>query len=299
MKNNRLFGIIYLLLSNKTMTAKELADYFEVSTRTIYRDIESLSELDIPIYMSKGKNGGIKLLDNYKFDKTLLSDEEQNQILFSLQGINKLQVDKNNVYEKMKNIFSKNDDNWFEVDFSVWDKSTIHQENFEIIKNAIINKTMIEFVYSNSYGTTKTRKLEPLKLYFKYNSWYLCGFDIDKSDYRFFKIMRMKNLKLLDKTFERKIPDDFGFYDKSQSPEIVKIVLQIDKKLADRVYDEFEESSIKTLDDGNFEVTVEFPFSDWVYGYILSFGENIKVLEPESIKKEIIERLKNSLNKYS
>ena len=299
MKNNRLFGIIYLLLSNKTMTAKELADYFEVSTRTIYRYIESLSELDIPIYMSKGKSGGIKLLDNYKFDKTLLSDEEQNQILFSLQGINKLQVDKNNVYEKMKNIFSKNDDNWFEVDFSVWDKSTIHQENFEIIKNAIINKTMIEFVYSNSYGTTKTRKLEPLKLYFKYNSWYLCGFDINKSDYRFFKIMRMKNLKLLDKTFERKIPDDFGFYDKSQLPEIVKIVLQIDKKLAYRVYDEFEESSIKTLDDGNFEVTVEFPFSDWVYGYILSFGENIKVLEPESIKKEIIERLKNSLNKYS
>ena len=299
MKNNRLFGIIYLLLSNKTMTAKELADYFEVSTRTIYRDIESLSELDIPIYMSKGKNGGIKLLENYRFDKTLLSDEEQNQILFSLQGINKLQVDKNNVYEKMKNIFSKNDDNWFEVDFSVWDKSTIHQENFEIIKNAIINKTMIEFVYSNSYGTTKTRKLEPLKLYFKYNSWYLCGFDIDKSDYRFFKIMRMKNLKLLDKTFERKIPDDFSFYDKSQLPEIVKIVLQIDKKLAYRVYDEFEESSIKTLDDGNFEVTVEFPFSDWVYGYILSFGEDIKVLEPESIKKEIIERLKNSLNKYS
>ncbi|MEI3402409.1 MAG: HTH domain-containing protein [Clostridia bacterium] len=82
MKTNRLFGIIYLLLSKNTMTAKELAEYFEVSTRTIYRDIELLSELNIPIYMSKGKNGGISLLENYKFDKSLLTNEEQNQILF-------------------------------------------------------------------------------------------------------------------------------------------------------------------------------------------------------------------------
>ena len=81
MKQNRLFGIIYLLLSKNTMTAKELSEYFEVSTRTIYRDIELLSELNIPIYMSKGKNGGIFLLENYKFDKSLLTNEEQNQIL--------------------------------------------------------------------------------------------------------------------------------------------------------------------------------------------------------------------------
>ncbi len=81
------------------MTAKELSEYFEVSTRTIYRDIELLSELNIPIYMSKGKNGGIFLLENYKFDKSLLTNEEQNQILFSLQGIN---------YKLIITIFMKN-----------------------------------------------------------------------------------------------------------------------------------------------------------------------------------------------
>jgi len=296
MKNNRLFGIIYLLLSNETMTASELSNYFEVSVRTIYRDIESLSELNIPIYMSKGKNGGIRLLDHYKFDKTLLTEEEQDQILFSLQGINKLKIDKHNVYEKMKNLFSRNDENWFEVDFSVWDKSDIHKENFEIIKNAIINKTVIEFLYFNSYGTSKVRKVEPLKLYFKHNSWYLCGFDVDKKDYRFFKIMRMKNLKLLDETFERKIVNNLSL--KDTPPKMVHLVLQIDKKLSYRVYDEFEESSIKKQEDGNFIVTVEFPFSDWIYGYILSFGEFIKVLEPEDVKKEIIDRLKKSLKNY-
>lgn len=87
------------------MTAAELAAYFEVSTRTIYRDIDALSECRIPIYMSKGKNGGIRLLDNYKLDKALLSDEEQKQILFSLQSINKLEIDNTSTYEKLKQIF--------------------------------------------------------------------------------------------------------------------------------------------------------------------------------------------------
>jgi len=297
MKNNRLFGIIYLLLSNDSMTARELAKYFEVSTRTIYRDIETLSELNIPIYMSKGKNGGISLLDNYKFDKTLLTDEEQNQILFSLQGINKLQIDNDNIYEKMKNIFAKSDETWFEVDFSVWGKSDEHKENFETIKNAIINKNMIEFSYFSSYGTHTLRKVEPLKLCFKYNSWYLYGFDKGKQDFRFFKIMRIKNLVQLDETFERVIE-----YEKKiakKPPQIIKLVLQINRKLSYRVYDEFEESSIKELDNESFIVTVEFPYNDWIYGYILSFGENVKVLEPENVKNEIIERLNKSLNNYS
>lgn len=107
MKNNRLFGIIYILLSKKMITAKELADYFEVSTRTIYRDVETLSLLDIPIYMSKGKNGGISLLENYKFDKTLLTDDEQKSILFSLQEISGLNINDNSLYEKLKTVFNK------------------------------------------------------------------------------------------------------------------------------------------------------------------------------------------------
>lgn len=278
------------------MTAKELAEYFEVSTRTIYRDIELLSELNIPIYMSKGKNGGIFLLDNYKFDKSLFTDEEQNQILFSLQGMNKLQIDNNDIYEKLKNIFSKDDEIWFDVDFSVWGKSDTHNQVFKLIKKAILNKYVIEFSYFNSNGENTKRKVEPLKLCFRYNAWYLCGFDQDKNDYRFFKLMRIKNFKILDQTFER--PMNI-YSDKNDNPPImVKLVLQIDKCLAYRVYDEFDESEI-TNEDKNFIVKVELPLNDWVYGYILSFGEHIKVLEPSYVKKEIIDKLNKSINNYS
>lgn len=296
MKNNRLFGILYLLLSSDTITAKELSEYFEVSTRTIYRDIETLSEFHIPIYMSKGKNGGIHLLENYKFDKTLLTDEEQNQILFSLQGMNKLQVMNNDIYEKMKHLFIKTEDNWFDVDFSVWSYSSLHKEIFEQLKKAIINKNKIEFSYFSTYGKQTKRKVEPLKLCFKYNSWYLCGFDIHKEDYRFFKIMRMKELSVLEETFDRTMDKKIELQDAPFN--MIKLVLQIDKELAYRVYDEFEESSIKEENDG-FLVTVEFPYTDWVYGYLLSFGEHLKVLEPDNIKKEIIERLQKSLKNYS
>lgn len=297
MKNNRLFGIIYLLLSNDTITAKTLASYFEVSIRTIYRDIETLSQLNIPIYMTKGKNGGISLLDNYKLDKTLLTNEEQNQILFSLQGINKLQIDANKTYDKLKNIFSKNEENWFEVDFSIWGKSDEHKQNFEIIKNAIINKNVIEFLYFNSYGKIAERKVEPLRLLFKYNSWYLVGFDEQKEDYRLFKIMRIKHLKTLENNFERKIPVSMKLDD--ESLEKVKLVLEIDKELSYRVYDEFEESTIKKLDNGNFMISVEYPLNDWIYGYILSFKNHIKVLEPQMIRDEIKNILEKSLEKYN
>ena len=296
MKTNRLFGIIYLLLSKNTMTAKELAEYFEVSTRTIYRDIELLSELNIPIYMSKGKNGGISLLENYKFDKSLLTNEEQNQILFSLQGMNKLQIDNKNIYEKLKNIFSKDEESWFDVDFSVWGKSNAHNQIFKLIRDAILNKCVIEFLYFNSYGKNAKRIVEPLKLYFRYNSWYLCGFDKEKKDYRFFKLMRIKELRILDKTFERTIRN-IDYEKNDNPPQIVKLVLQIDKCLAYRVYDEFDESEIINKDK-NFIVKVELPLNDWIYGYILSFGECIKVLEPSYVKQEIIDKLNKSINNY-
>lgn len=296
MKNNRLFGIIYLLLSKKTMTAQELADYFEVSARTIYRDIEVLSELKIPIYMSKGKNGGISLLDNYKLDKTILTDTEQDNILFSLEGINKLQITSDETLSKMQTLFAKNDENWFEVDFSIWDKSSNHKENFETIKNAIICKKVVEFSYFGSNGTNTYRTVEPLKLYFRHNAWYLCGFDKNKNDYRFFKIMRIKDLKVLKETFDRVINLKEEHYDKA--PEIIKLILQINSKLSYRVYDEFNEENIKILDNGDFLVTVEFPLNEWIYGFILSFGENIKVIEPIFIKEKIKEILQKSLDNY-
>lgn len=296
MKINRLFGILYLLLSKRTMTAKELADYFEVSIRTIYRDIESLSELHIPIYMSQGKNGGISLLDHYKFDKTLLTDEEQNQILFSLQGINTLQIDNDDIYNKMKHLFSKDDHSWFDVDFSTWSDSKTHKKHFETIKYAIINKHKIQFDYFNSRGVHTTRLIEPLQLYFKYNSWYLYGYDDAKQDNRLFKIMRMKDVILLDETFSRTILKKDTLFE--ETSEKITLILLIDKKMSYRVYDEFEEPLIKILENGDFLIEKEFSLNDWLYGYLLSFGNYLTVIKPDMIREKMLDIIEKSLKNY-
>lgn len=297
MRNNRLFGIIYLLLSKEPRTAKELAEYFEVSARTIYRDIDALSELNIPIYMSKGKNGGIHLLEQYKFDKALLNEEEQKQILFSLEELNKLNMDNQEIYKKMKSLFSLKDESWFDVDFSVWGNSAQHQLSFNLIKSAVLNKNVIQFSYFNSHGEKTERTAEPLKLIFKHNAWYLFGFDQTKQEPRLFKITRIRNLTLTENTFEPKpiLPE----IKEDHAPYLVKLKMEIDSSCFYRVIDEFEESSIKVLDNGNLLVEQEYPFSDWIYGFILSFSDKAKVIEPQFVKEEIIKRLQNSLKNYS
>lgn len=296
MKNNRLFGIIYILLSKDTVTASYLADYFEVSVRTIYRDIDTLSSLNIPIYASKGKNGGISLLDNYKLDKTLLTAEEQKEILFSLQSIDKLNLNDTKLFDKMKNIFSSKEEDWFEIDFNIWDNSDTHKINFDTIKKAILKCQVIEFNYSNTCGETSLRVVEPIKLHFKYNAWYLNAFDLTKQNFRIFKLTRIKDINLLPDTFERKeIPQ---YPEKLKPPKITKVLLEIDETATYRVYDEFEYNQITKLDNGNFQVEMELPENEWLYGYILSFGSHAKVISPNHIKEKIKSELMYFLEKY-
>ena len=123
MKENRYFQMIYLLLDKGQMTAPELADYFEVSIRTIYRDIDILSSAGIPIYATQGKGGGIAIQDSYVLKKSLLSEQEQKQILMALQGIRVLEDEQiNMLLSKLSGVFQRQQGNWLEIDFSTWTK---------------------------------------------------------------------------------------------------------------------------------------------------------------------------------
>lgn len=296
MQINRLFEIVYMLLERKNVTAKELADKFEVSTRTIYRDIEILSAAKIPIYAVKGKGGGIALLDNYVLNKSILSEEEQNQILFALQSMDKISnQDEKNVLEKMSSIFNKSRTNWIEVDFSDWGTIGDQDKTFNLIKEAVLKQKVLEFIYYNSCGEDKKRQVEPLQIYFKDKAWYLKSYCRDKKDYRLFKISRMKDIKILDETFKRELPE---IVEKKQEFKTIKLELEISKSMSYRVYDEFKKENITKKENGNFIVNIEYPENDWVYGYILSFGENIKVISPEYAKNIIKEKLQKSMKNY-
>ena len=296
--NSRLFEIVYLLLKKKKVTAKEIAERFELSNRTIYRDIEVISRANIPIYATKGKDGGIGLLEEFVLNKTVLSEEEQNQILFALQGMDKVTGQAgNDIVAKLSTIFQKEADDWLKIDFSNWGKEGSQKEWFAVLKKAILHKKLVQFIYYNTNGQKSKRTVEPLQIWFKDKSWYLVSYCRQKEDYRIFKIARMKEIEVLNEHFERTLPGPPTKQEKA-FPTIT-LQLEINKEMAYRVYDEFEPDEVTLKENGDFVITVEYPENDWVYGYILSFGETSKVLAPETAKAKIQEKLEKMLKKYS
>ena len=296
MQINRLFEMVHILLNKKNVTAKELAEHFEVSIRTVYRDIETLTFAGIPVYSSRGKNGGIRLLENYVLNKTLISQDEQNEILYALQSLKAASYPEvEEILEKMSLIFNKSSDNWIEIDFSRYgaEDSTL----FENIKKAILNKKTVNFTYHNTKGEKSRRTADPLKIWFKEKAWYLFAYCHEKKSIRQFKINRIKGLTLTEEHFDKSM-EDFEINDEKEAVKRVKVIAEIDKSQAYRVYDEFSEENINKMKNGNFEVIMENPESEWVYGYLLSFGEYLKVKEPERIKKILSDKIEKMRENY-
>lgn len=301
MQINRLFEIVYLLLEKNNISAKELAEHFEVSARTIYRDIDALSEAGIPVYASRGTGGGIRLMDDFVLNKSLLSSGEQNEILASLQGLNAIQApDVEPVLTKLGALFGKKRTNWIDVDFSHWGGGVQERDKFILLKAAILHGNVITFEYYGSNGEKTSRVVEPLKLMFKGQGWYLCGYCREREDWRIFKITRIKNLKQLNQTFDREIPQSVFSETRQQlyKPNMIPLKLKINPSMAYRVYDEFDAGSIVKNPDGSFIVTMVVPEGDWVYGFVLSFGMAAEVLEPEAVRNTVIRRLKETLKNY-
>ncbi len=299
MQINRLLEIVYILFEKKIVTAKELSEHFEVSQRTIYRDVEALSAAGIPVYTNKGKGGGISLLDNFVIKKSMLSEKEQIDILASLQGMKALNVpDVEPVLKKLAALFDQNYANWIEVDFSRWGSSSEEKEKFNLLKTAIINKNRVEFEYYSSYGEKTNRIIEPFQIMFKGQAWYVYGFCTIKSDYRMFKVTRIKNLVLSNEKFSRDIPEVIYNESHKQTNKLIKFVMEIESSMAYRVYDEFGQGDITKNADGSFIITVNLPEDEWVYGYAMSYGDYGEVLEPEHVREIIKRKLENNLKKY-
>jgi predicted DNA-binding transcriptional regulator YafY len=300
MQMSRLFEIVYLLMERKSLTAKELAERFEVSPRTIYRDIDTLSEAGIPVYASRGTGGGIRLMDDFVLNKSYLSEQEQNNILASLQGLSAIQVpDVEPVLSKLAALFGKNRASWIDVDFSNWSGGSQEREKFILLKDAILQSKVITFDYYSAVSEKTERVVEPLKILFKGMGWYLYGFCRAKQDYRVFKITRIKNLVNTEEAFDRAIPSSvFEQTDSAYSAKVIQLKLKIDSALAYRVYDEFEQENIIKDGDGSFTVSALFPEGDWIFGFILSFGSGAQVLEPPEIRYELAARVENILKLY-
>lgn len=288
----------YLLLSRRSMTAKELAERFEVSERTVYRDVDALSAAGIPVYAAQGKGGGIRLLENFVLDRSVLSEAEQREILSALRGLAAVHMPDmdRTILEKLGGIFRKETVNWVDIDFSGWEGRQ-EREWFPLLKEAVLQNRVIQFDYFGSTGEQSKRAAEPLRLVFKGRGWYLYAYCRTRGAERLFKLTRMKNLLVTQERFERTAPDKLPFSE-SYPHKMFRLKLRLDASCAFRVYDEFPPEQITRCPDGSFLATAEFPPGDWIFGYLLTFGDAVSVLEPEEIRSELVLRLRKALKNY-
>jgi predicted DNA-binding transcriptional regulator YafY len=292
-----MFETIYLLLERKSMTAGELAERFEVSRRTVYRDVESLSAAGIPIYMSKGKGGGISLMENFVLNKAVLTEEEKTDILSAMKAVGAVNCNSTDTaLNKLSSLFGEKSTDWIEIDFSSWSGQKKEGETFQNIKDAILNKKVIRFFYSGSNGERTYREAEPLKLCFKGMSRYLYAYCHLRKDFRFFKLTRMNEISISEQNFIRETPVNI-FTDTVSDMKYISLKLRLSASMAYRVYDEFDHYTMDSA--GNFIVQTEYPAGKWLVPYVISFGSGCEVLEPALIRKQVCEELKNMLGNYS
>lgn len=299
MKNSRLFQIVYLLMERRNWTAKELAERLEVSPRTLYRDIDALSAANIPVYAVKGQGGGIRLMDGFELDRSLLSEEGQEQILTALKSLEAVGVsDHTEVITQLSALFKKKPVEWFEVDFDSWGAGRGEREVFETCREAIISSRLLKIDYSNSSGQSDERVVEPLRLRFKGGNWYLAAYCRKKEGFRTFRLNRIARFTMESEGF---IPRSFPVQQQAEAAEPIEEIslrLKFSEQAAYQVMDSFQPNQIERLPDGGFLVEAAFPPGRWVLGFLLSFGANVEVVSPRQMREILLQEVSRIMQVY-
>ncbi|MCL2035571.1 MAG: YafY family transcriptional regulator [Oscillospiraceae bacterium] len=303
MKVDRLVGIIMILLDKERIGAQELADMFEVSPRTIYRDIDAINMAGIPVRGAPGVGGGFEIMQKYKIDKKVFSTAELSAILMGLSSLsNMIRGDELvNALAKVKSFIPADrakdieiKANQVYIDLSPWMGSGNIQAYLEIIKTALQENKLLTFEYADRYGNKTARTAEPYQLVLKSSHWYFQGYCHKRNDFRLFRLSRTSNLQMQGESFA---PRDYqkpqlDFTDILENMQ-TKIKIRIHKSVMERALDFCDYENFSP--DGDAHYIVRFPFieNDYYYNILFSFGDKCECLEPLHIRSEMKRRIHN------
>ncbi len=310
MKLDRLLAITMTLMNKRRIQAKELADLFDVSVRTIYRDIESLNMAGIPVITYQGINGGIGIVDGYKLDKTLLTNDELASIVSALKSVASYSDTRSDrLLDKLQGVVQDKEAEAFRakteqifVDFSSWGNEAFLKEKIDIIKEAIQSFRVISFVYRGSNGESSAREVDPYTIVLKSQKWYLYGYCKLRKEFRIFRLSRMKDIKITDSSYQRQpidleqIPWMKGWHQPSNT---VQLVLKFAADMKTMIEEWFGSENILVEEADYSIVQITLPEENWVYGFILGFGDRVEVLEPEDIRRKVKEIAKKIYRLYN
>lgn len=300
MKIDRLIGILSILLQKESVTAPELAEQFEVSRRTINRDIEHLCRAGIPVVTRQGTNGGISIMDNFKMERTLLTSGEMRDILAGLRSLDS--VNGTNRYGQLMEKLSVGSSDFMTgnqsvlIDLSSWYKASLASK-IEQIRDAIDACREIQFLYYAPGGESE-RTVEPYYLIFRWSSWYVWGWCRMRGDFRLFKLNRMDKLKQLENTFARRevLPPDLG--DEHIFPGNIRVKALFDASCKWRLVEEFGTGCFEEQPDGKLLFQEDYTNKESLVSWLMTFGSRAVLLEPESLREELRQTLAETLKRY-
>ncbi|MCR5322790.1 MAG: YafY family transcriptional regulator [Lachnospiraceae bacterium] len=300
MKIDRLIGILSVLLQEEKTTAPELAERFEVSRRTINRDIEHLCKAGIPIQTAQGTGGGISIMNGYRMDRTILTSKDMQMILAGLRSLDSVSGSSyyGQLMEKIRagsSEFITSRDSIL-IDLSSWYRELLAPK-IEAIQDAIGERHLIRFRYYAPSGESD-RTVEPYYLVFRWSSWYLWGWCLKRKDFRLFKLNRMDKVCGTDRTFECRevsVPD---LSNEKIFPGGIKVKALFEPDQKWRLVEEFGPSCFTETDDGRLLFTADYSDMENLITWILTFGDKAEVIEPEEVREKVRVTIEAMIKNY-
>lgn len=301
MKIDRQIGILSILLQRQTVTAPYLAEQFEVSRRTINRDIEDLCKAGIPIVTRQGVGGGISIMEDYRIDRTLFTNTEMLDILAGLRSLDS--VNGTNRYAQLMEKISVGSSDFMRgdqsvlIDLSSWYKESLAPK-IETIRTAIEKCRELEFVYYAPQGES-VRRIEPYYLIFRWANWYVWGWCKSREDFRLFKLNRMDGLQILEEEFvQRKVPMPDLNHEKI-FPGGIKVKALFELECKWRLVEEFGTDCFEETEDGKLLFHADYTSGENLLTWLLTFQDKVELLEPQELREKIVMNAERIIKKYA
>lgn len=299
-KIERLISIVMILLQKEIVSASEFSRLFNVTKRTIQRDMETLSYAKIPIYAKYGAEGGYALMEEYKFDKRLLNHKDIENILVALGGFEQLITNQEiqTTIRKIKGMTSVDISPKLDLTFYDWAGRSQIKEDILLINQAIENNWLLKFEYVDQKGNRTYRGVEPYKIHLSEMHWYLFGYSLEREDYRTFKLTRIINIQRggffaprSDKEFKEEKQ-----YNEQQN--LVSVQLLIDVAVRDQFIERYGKKAVTEVTDRSYLATIELPENQFAYQFLAGFGSNVKIMKPKGFIAKYLYFLEEAVKLY-
>lgn len=298
MRIDRMLSIVIMLLNRERISARELADKFEVNIRTIYRDIDAINLAGIPVISYPGNSGGFAIMSNFRLERQLLSLSDLSSILAALKSINSslenTQID--TAIEKLQNLVPSHERGYFSdsfeqiaIDLIPWGITARVKENLKTLYGAITENRLIDITYRVPGKDTEKRTVEPMTLLVKGFAWYIFAFCRNRNAFRIFKLSRIRTIDFRKDCFNRRNESYRNHISAlpEMNRETTPVTLRFNPNIREHIEEAWDESMFSVNTDGSIDLTMNYPDDDWLESMILSYGSDVEVLSPDSLRKKV------------